>query len=65
MIYINHRINTIEDLQQVPLINGVELDIRYHQNDLVLHHDPFHHHETKIEKCDQGSSATALPTSQP
>ena len=44
--YIAHRINTLEQLQQVPLKYGIELDIRYHENLLVLHHDPFHHHET-------------------
>lgn len=44
--YIAHRINTLEQLQQVPLKYGIELDIRYHENSLVLHHDPFHHHET-------------------
>ena len=52
MIYINHRINTIEQLQKVPLQNGIELDIRYHNNDLILHHDPFHHHETDLQKFD-------------
>lgn len=45
MQYINHRINTLEQLKNVPLENGIELDIRYHENDLVLHHDPLHHHE--------------------
>lgn len=45
MLYINHRINTVEQLKSVPLQNGIELDIRYHHNELVLHHDPFSHHE--------------------
>ena len=49
MIYINHRINTIEALAKVPIENGIELDIRYHENTLILHHDPFGHHETKPE----------------
>jgi len=49
MIYINHRINTIEELAKVPKQNGIELDIRYHENELVLHHDPFGHHENKPE----------------
>ena len=45
MICINHRINIIEDLKKVPLQNGIELDIRYHNDDLILHHEPFHHHK--------------------
>ena len=50
MIYINHRINTREDLNKVPKENGAEVDIRYHENSLILHHDPFHHHENNPEK---------------
>ena len=50
MIYINHRINTIEQLKKVPAQNGIELDVRYHENELVLHHDPFGHHESNPEK---------------
>ena len=49
MIYINHRINTIEELMKVPEQNGIELDIRYHENELILHHDPFNHHKNKPE----------------
>ena len=44
MILINHRINSLEQLDTVPLINGIELDVRYHKDDLILHHDPFNHH---------------------
>ncbi len=46
MIYINHRINTISLLSNVPEENGLELDVRYHKNELILHHDPFYHHES-------------------
>jgi hypothetical protein len=53
MIYINHRINTITQLEKVPPQNGIELDIRYHENDLVLHHDPFHHHESVPQKFEE------------
>lgn len=49
MRFINHQINSISDLEKVPLEHGVELDVRYHNNDLILHHDPFHHHESKTE----------------
>lgn len=41
MLKINHRINTVKDLSCVPTENGVELDIRYENNELILHHDPF------------------------
>ncbi len=41
---VAHRINNIEQLKNVPQNFGIELDIRYHGNDLVLHHDPFSHH---------------------
>ena len=44
MLYINHRINTSEQLKGIPTSNGVELDVRYHNDDLVLQHDPFGHH---------------------
>ena len=44
MKYINHRVNTIADLKKVPVTNGAEVDVRYHENDLILHHDPFLHH---------------------
>lgn len=50
MIFINHRVNTVDQLKIVPEENGVELDIRYHENELVLHHDPFHHHENMPQK---------------
>lgn len=41
MLKIAHRINTISQLQSVPKDMGIELDIRYHNQDLILHHDPF------------------------
>lgn len=50
MIYINHRINTVEQLAKVPKTNGAEIDIRYHENELVLHHDPFQHHINSPQK---------------
>lgn len=45
MQFIAHRINTVRQLAEVPREYGIELDIRYHENRLVLHHDPFRHHE--------------------
>ena len=29
---------------------GIEVDIRYHNNDLILHHDPFNHHLNGFER---------------
>ncbi len=45
MIIIAHRINTIGQLQSVPLDFGIEIDVRYHEDNLILHHDPFSHHK--------------------
>lgn len=42
---IAHRINTLTQLKAIPLGQGIELDVRYHENSIVLHHDPFHHHD--------------------
>jgi hypothetical protein len=42
MQIISHRINTIKDLKNVDHSYGIEVDIRYHNNDIILHHDPFH-----------------------
>ena len=41
MLYIKHRINTLNDLKTVPKDMGIELDIRYEKDKLILHHDPF------------------------
>lgn len=41
MEFIAHRINTIEDLKQVPTEYGVEIDLRDFGERLVLQHDPF------------------------
>lgn len=41
MIYIAHRINTIEELEQVPPQYGVEVDLRDYGNRIILQHDPF------------------------
>lgn len=41
MEYIAHRINTIEELKQIPKECGVELDLRDFGDRLILQHDPF------------------------
>lgn len=40
MLIIDHRVNTLEHLAEVPAERGVELDIRDYDGDLVLAHDP-------------------------
>ncbi len=41
MIYIAHRINTVEQLCQLPTEYGVEVDLRDRGDRLFLQHDPF------------------------
>ena len=41
MKIIKHRINTIEKLQNCNYYDGIELDLRYNEKDIILHHDPF------------------------
>jgi len=41
VIHIQHRTNTIAELQQTPKAYGVEIDIRNHGDDLLVVHDPF------------------------
>ena len=48
MYIIKHRVNFKEDLDGINLNFGAEIDIRYHNNELILNHDPFNHHKEKI-----------------
>ncbi|MDD2385288.1 MAG: hypothetical protein PHP52_00735 [Bacteroidales bacterium] len=41
MKIINHRINTIVELKNIPCENGVEIDVRDFGRNIVLAHDPF------------------------
>jgi len=41
MEFIAHRVNTIEELKQIPKEYGVELDLRDFGDRLILQHDPF------------------------
>jgi hypothetical protein len=41
MIYVAHRINTIQELKNVPKRFGVEIDLRDHHETIILQHDPF------------------------
>lgn len=47
MIIIQHRVNNLEDYKKVPFPYGIEVDVRYHENNLILNHDPFDHHTQK------------------
>ncbi len=47
MIIIQHRVNNLEDYKKVPFHHGIEVDVRYHENNLILNHDPFDHHTQK------------------
>ncbi len=49
MLYIAHRINTIEELRDIPHEWGVEIDLRDHGNNIVLQHDPFITNATNFE----------------
>ena len=41
MFKIQHRVNTIEELQNTSTELGVEVDIRSNNQNLIIHHDPF------------------------
>ncbi len=40
MEIIIHRVNTVKELNKIPKIFGVEIDIRSHNSKLILNHDP-------------------------
>ena len=40
MLLIDHRVNTLEQLREVPGDHGVEIDVRDYDGDLILAHDP-------------------------
>ena len=41
MKIVAHRINTIQQLKELPVKYGCEIDIRARGSDLILQHDPF------------------------
>ena len=61
MYKVAHRINDLESLKKIPKNYGIELDIRYHKNELILHHEPFNHQqipypesfEKLLKECDR------------
>lgn len=44
MIIIAHRINTCQALEGVAPSYGIEVDVRYHEDQIILAHDAFSHH---------------------
>lgn len=40
-LFIHHRINTISDLQNVPIDCGIEFDVRDSAGEIIVTHDPF------------------------
>ena len=41
MKFVSHRRNTVAELQATPHQYGIEVDIRSHGDQLIIHHDPF------------------------
>ena len=41
MLIVRHRVNSLEELIQVPSKYGVEIDLRTKNNNIILNHDPF------------------------
>lgn len=41
MIFVAHRINTVEELKKIPQHFGVEIDLRDKNERIILQHDPF------------------------
>jgi len=41
MKFFAHRINTIDELNNIDNIYGIELDLRDKDNDIIIQHDPF------------------------
>lgn len=49
MQIVIHRINTIHELRNVPIIYGVEVDIRAEGSNLILNHEPFKQGERFVD----------------
>ena len=44
-LFLNHRINSLKELNKVHLKEGIEIDVRDYKNKIVLSHDPFNNGE--------------------
>ena len=45
---ISHRVNDLSSLESVPITDGIEVDVRYHNDKLILEHDPFNHQQQNL-----------------
>jgi hypothetical protein len=41
MIFVIHRVNSIQKLKKIPYKYGVEIDLRSYKNEIILNHEPF------------------------
>lgn len=57
MIIVQHRVNDPGGLADMPPEFGCEIDVRYHEDELVLQHDPFGHHKQRLVTLDEFCSA--------
>jgi hypothetical protein len=57
---IRHRRNTRAELEQTPRQYGIELDIRSHGDDLILHHDAFVAGERFVDWLDSFRHGTLI-----
>ena len=48
MKIICHRVNTSDMLLDLDPMYGAEIDLRYHDKNIVIHHDPFHSNEPEM-----------------
>lgn len=53
MNVILHRVNNPRALMELPRQFGCEIDVRYHEDELVLEHDPFGHHRRNLATLDE------------
>ena len=60
MNIIRHRRNTRAELEQTPRQYGIELDIRSHGDDLILHHDAFVAGERFVDWLDSFRHGTLI-----
>lgn len=60
MEFIAHRINTLEELKQLPTEYGVELDLRDDRDRLIMVHDPFSEGEDFEEYCKHYQHGTMI-----
>lgn len=60
MEFIIHRVNTIEELKQIPKEYGCEIDIRTNGSKLILNHDPFTKGDDFTDYLDEYKNGTLV-----